>query len=881
VFPTESGDDVASSLASAVRGLSIPTSQATIRAASAQLGAALAAAGRWRDAVAAYDTAVAEPGDDPPEVDVRLARASCSLQLGGDRSKAYVDVLSWLATEPPGWQPVAELVLLALAAEEAATLRPWVINAWLPAMTARGGDLRATASVIAAGLHALAGKGTAVVDALRAATALDAPLARRLWDRWIETAGSPTGALNAVPGGAAFTTTLRARAEYALGDTAAAAALADSVIDDRLTGEGYPELEAYWLRSELPGRTAEQRASDLVATGIRLMWRGAKPDLDAAIGVFDEARALDPDNRDSCWNKAEARRLRSRGSTTPDIAELRTAWAEWDDGRRLGPVGDSWAWFVRGQLASELGDAVPREAANWALEVLTSAAECVSADPTWRPGWAFLADALRRARLWTATEWAALTTLQVDPEWSAGAQYEAVTVARALLLAAPRTYRQRKDIFAEPFGALGQAAELFDVLAALMLEPDQPIDDGAVVRALGGDDVTDRVSRARLLLLAGSDAAADAVAAAHEAVDRNADDRLRVIGDYASLLVADGRPIDDHMRRELADPALWLSPSNVAGFDLTNAVLAGDAGAAESAFVASTRGASAADALFTAREFDHLASVLDRRNQPERAELARSFAARLRAADPAEQREPASVWLALAELDARAADAPAAWRPAIAAARAFVASRVRPGEIASTVAATEFAATPGIVELSEQLIPVDAVTNWRDWVMFTSLVPTLHAELSEVLGFPTVGVTVRPAADLPPRGYRVLVDGLERGRGEVDGDPPDPPLPVAHYTDEQLWREPVAVLQRALIAEPAAAFVPSVIGSLLDAREVPGRAELSAAQQLTMWQALRSTLDTDGHLRAVSAAGLSDVVAALRDQTDDAQPATAVATGSS
>lgn len=861
-FDDDGGVDLTSSFAEAVSGVAVATPKATIRAAAAQLAAAYAAAGRWRQAATAYETALAEPGDDPPDTEVRMGRARCLLAAGGDPSQVHLDVLAWLTAEARGWQQIAELVLLTLTAEETTTLRTWVTNTWLPELSEKTAELRATGAVIAAALHALAGRGTAVVDTLRDAAALDAYTTRRLWDRWLETAGSASGALNSVPGGTAYTTTLRARAEYALDDVEAALTLASSVIDNRMTGDRYPELEAYWLRAELPGRTAAQRAADLVAAGMRLTWRGTRPDLDSAIEVFDEARELDPDNRDSYWNEAEAVRLRARVTPAPDVGELRAGWALWEAGAALGPVTDSWAWFVRGQLASELADAAPREAAAWAVEELTSAARCVEADTSWPPGWAFFADALRRARMWTATEWAALTALDVVPEWSAGAQYEAVTIARALLLSAPRQYRARRDALAAPFRALGARAELFDLLAAVMLDPDVPIDGAAVVRALPDDDASDKVSRARLLLMAGSDAAPDAVAAAHAALDGDPAARLGVIGDYASLLLAEGKPIGGELRRELADPRLWPSPSSIAGCDLGNAVLVGDPAAVQRALAATVADISGADALFTAREFDHLAGVLEQRRESGRAAQAREVAAALRAADPTAGRDPATVWLALVDLDERAADASPEWRPAIAAARSFVASRVRPG--APGIPATDFAATPGVIELSDQLIPSDAGEKWPEWVMFAALVPALHAALTEALGYPTSGVTVRPSSDLPPRGYRVFVDGLERAAGEVTGEPPDPPLPVASYPDDALWREPVAALQRALAREPAATFVPSVVAQLLDARGVRDRDQVTPAEQLAMWQELRATLDATGHLRDVGAEALTAMAQAAR-----------------
>lgn len=860
-FVDDGGADLTSSFTEAVSGVATVTPRATVRAATAQLAAALAAAGRWRQAATGYETALAEPGDDPAEHELRMSRASCLLAAGADPADVHLDVLAWLAAEPPGWRPIAELVLLTLTADETPTLRPWVASTWLAQLADNGSELRATGNVIAAALHALAGRGTGVVDTLRAAADLDAAITRRLWDRWLEAASSPSGALSSVAGGAAYTTTLRARAEFALGDAAAALSLATSVIDSRMTGERYPELEAYWLRARLPDRTGEQRAADLVATGVRLVWRGAIPDLDAAIEVFDEARQFDSENRDNYWNKAEALRMRSRTVTPANVDDLRAGWGEWQAGRALGPVTDSWAWFVRGQLASDLADAAPREAATWAVEVLASAAECVGADTTWPPGWAFFADALRRARLWTATEWAALAALDVAEELNAGAQYEAVTVARALLLSAPRVYRAHRRAFDAPFGAVGSRSGLFDLLAAVMLDADDPIDAAAVVRTLPDDEPSDKISRARLLLMAGSDTAPDAARIAHEAVDGKPEVLLGVIADYTSLIFDEGGPIGDELRRQLDDPGLWLNPSSIASCDLSNAVLAGDDAAADAALERTTTDMSGADALFTAREFDHVADVLDRRGDKERAARAREIATRLRAADPTAGRDPASVWLALVDLDEHASVAAPEWRPALAAARAFVASRVRSG-----VAGTDYAASPGVIELSEQLIPVDAGDRWREWVLFAELVPALHAALTEALGFPTSGVTVRPSPDLPARGYRVLVDGLERAGGEVPGDPPDPPLLVAQYPDDRLWREPVAALQRALFSEPAATFLPSVIGQLLDARGVAGHDELTGAQQVAIWQQLRRILDANGHLRDVDTAVLTAMVNAVAGQ---------------
>jgi hypothetical protein len=207
-------------------------------------------------------------------------------------------------------------------------------------------------------------------------------------------------------------------------------------------------------------------------------------------------------------------------------------------------------------------------------------------------------------------------------------------------------------------------------------------------------------------------------------------------------------------------------------------------------------------------------------------------------------------------------------RHALADCRAFVARYAQPATIEPDDWPLLFN-----IQMGEALVPSDAVERWQQWSLFTDLIPRSQEQLESRLGFPVMGVSVRASLDLAPRQFAVIMNGLTCRSKTIPGDTVPPGgKPLESYPPE-FWEPAVSALEEVILADPAVAFVPRTVESMLDkwralgseAADVAARIDADLAGRILVWQTLRRVVQADGRLPDWDE-GLRDLVVAAIDK---------------
>jgi tetratricopeptide (TPR) repeat protein len=777
----------------------------SIRRGAFDLAGAQARAGNWPEAAALLDLAASEAGDDPPAADLTLWRASAAL-AGGNVVAAARTLLIAAVTQP--WDEPAEhrvrAILEVLTAEDATDLA-----GWFGVYRSEGEAAAARRHVLSAALWLIAGDSAKVAEELAVGADEDQDTTAACWHA--VAAATPIAALLSGAGPvdsgprSAAALTLAARVAFALGNLAEADELVATVLEQGLTGEGYPEAEAYLLRGRRRDRLPVERAADLLEAAQRMSWREDRADHVRSAEVAEEATELDPLLADAYWLRADSLRMIAyQPGERPDQDVLATALECVDAGRALGPPSSAWPYHVEALLCLELGAQASPAAASRSYRALLAASNFALASPDSPDAWFLVGYTASRLCMWPTAIYASERALQVSAD--SNAQLRPANFTTAM-----NTYFQiDPDRVAEIMPELeqGQDAEMVSYLHAIQALRAGDFDGArpllAAARAKDPGDPVLRYWLARTLVFAGdADAAeflADCLAAADEATGTVSAALVR-----AWLLLWQGNPqaamavIEDV--RDRAGDTLFDPSCSIGLLPMEAAIASGDYAAA-SRMAAELLPAVPYGALIDLEaELGWLARRVTGAGDAAGTECVAAIqdeVSRAKAAAPG--RGPQSAAAVLAELEAVicAPSVPPGGRAAASAAHTLIFSQAYS---AASDPATWL--LPMALELGPQLIPADAAQTWQQWIMFTHLIPGVRERLRASTGMDAPGIRVRPGTGLAARQFRLLVDE-HPVRTDVAGTD-------GQEDQEQAWHEVAEAVYTTLSARPTALGTPEVL----------------------------------------------------------------------
>jgi tetratricopeptide (TPR) repeat protein len=336
----------------------LPAATPTPRQAAAGLGWALLCAGRATDADRALGAALEEQGDEPPTRDLYALRAAAAEVLDPVAAAAYY-------TKALRAGLAGRAVLARLPRLLAGGLGEVIASPQLGPMraAARNPADRAAVEVGAGLVAAMGGRREVAAEALRAALATDATVARR---EGLAAVDETCARLPGMPEGAGARVAL-ARVLRELGEAESAEDEARRVHDALM---GNAEREAVDAEAcDLLGLLAEDRdrhedAARWYGEAGRLFTRHDQQQ--RAVAVLRRTVALGGTAEDR-WVLADAERVLALSGEVPDARLLHVALEHWEDGRRLADPGpeNAWSYVLRATLCTDLSECEPAEARLW------------------------------------------------------------------------------------------------------------------------------------------------------------------------------------------------------------------------------------------------------------------------------------------------------------------------------------------------------------------------------------------------------------------------------------------------------------------------------------------------------------------------------------
>jgi hypothetical protein len=685
--------------------------------------------------------------------------------------------------------------------------------------------------------------------------------------RYLEALASPTASA-AFPGGEAALATFRARAFARIGDEQQAVAIAGTVIDNALTGEGHPEAEAYEIRARTKDRGHAQRAADLLEAGRLVGSRGGAAELRRSVALLREAADLDPTNAEIYWYWADNLRLSAYESTPPSADVLHEALDVWEQGRRLGPVDQSWPCIVEAALAEALGDAEPELRRRWAMRGLRAVLDALHRDQQASFNWSWLSRCCRRLELWATASFA-----MQQCETAAGdftSHHDAELEERISL-------RNQTD----PDGLIPAVDELESLVGpspwsrqiravALLRYHDYATAIDTVGRAVEEDfSASVRLIQAYVYAMANDPRLIDVVADLEASVGAADGDDLGPLDPAWLALWRGDFDRAERLGTGAADlhKGLEVDPFESASFRLQLALLTGQ-GDPTPLLDEALRGITAGSLQELDIELSWVGRVLDHHGRADLSSLTDMCRTRIAALQ-----EDLPTWAegnaedALTELDAHliAGDTEEPDVAAVTAARALVSRRIG-------IPVTTESDWPTVlrIDLGSALIPLDADSRWEEWSLFTDLIPRCRDALRQRIGFPSMGIAIG-ASYLRPNEFEVHINGVSGGVREVPIELcGEEPRPLDSYTGSAPWEPPMAQLTAAVLRHPAAVFVPRTMESLLEEWRDHGSATSAALAQLesdlrlriAVWQRLHEIVSREGRLPEWDE-GLGEVLASL------------------
>jgi hypothetical protein len=825
----------------------------TLRRATFDLARAEGLAGNWQRAAELLDAVAREPGDDPPSMEVQWWRGRAFV-AGEDMVAAARMLLTFPIA--PAWDEstvkLARALLAAGTSADAARLAPW-LQANIAGAAADPSTGQAQVRVVAAALCLLAGDAGSTVQLLADATAMDPAAARHIWSE-LATTPPIAAALDPGTGNEAASLTLSALIAAALGNAAEASTLVDRVLDNGLTGDAYPETDAYLLRGHDASRSPRQRAKDLLEAARRLGWRGAKPDLLRSMEAAAEAAGLEPTLQEIYWVWADSQRCAAyQADGNVDQAAMLAALSIYDSGLKLGPAEEAWQRKVEGLICQELSFFNSPTAWATAYRCLRAVSEGALADLASLSSWALVAEAAYLLDLRLTARFAADLSLQIARDSSAEQLSDALReVIRICFQVAPDRVPDLVDELERESGSAsfvtrlraavdmraGQADRAKQAFSSLLAEA--PTDanlrywyirslvmsedksapaalEDAIRQTKDGDTIDAQLVCAWALLW--QNKPAEATAAMHRlcrgGVERQLDpsDKVSVPMQAALLL---GRPDEAEQLAETLLPALRLGP--LLDLDV---------------------------------ELRWVGKQLDQRGDLGGSTCAariRAAAAQARSAAP--DQELPNIAGVLDELDRAICDAtvPAEYRRALSTARLLIFAHATPvPEVADWQ-------TPLAVELGEHLVPGETAT-WEQWELFTDIIPRMKARLAEQTGLHPPGVRVRTSDDLGPLEFRVLLDGHRVADGTAGRpDAESQPTPDGQV-DPALWQQVIDSVFRTLSARPSMTCSPEQVWSIIteweagmdeEQRSLAAQLRADRSACIRLWQGLYATTLANG-----------------------------------
>lgn len=818
----------------------------TVRAALARLGLALRAAGRHADAADAFAQALAERGSEPPSSELHSLRAA--ELIGAEKiTEAVHEALWWACGDADGGARAIDVVRDALTPVSAEDLIGWLTSVWTPTLERADVNPRVHGLVLVAVAHALLGHGTSTTDALSAAYRSDPVRAAQAWASWLQAGGDH---LRAVPGGEVYAVTLTARAAAALGDNETALALADRVIAEGLTAERYPELEAYWLRAELPGRTPQQRAADLVKVAQLYRWRDTPADLRRSVELGKAAVQAAPDESTAYWHVAEALRLLANMEPAESgTGLLEEALATWELGREREVPDYGWPWLVGALLHRDAARAWPEQGRGWAGRALSDAVECVFAEPSNATGWSLIAVECQRLKMWAAARLAVAQCVDWVRAWTADTAFEAFTVFQAMLDVDPKGLIDYLPKMTSSFADLSdeqlrfvEAAPRWSVNPLSAALTDEMV---AVFHSLDTGVGPHAFAAVAYELIGRHDDALAAVEEMERVATANTSEALLSLSERAAALqwVGDERWLA--LRERLRDPQVGDIFAR-ANLDLHDALKGGDLQAADEAYETLLAGSTPGGAALSAAEYTVLAERLEGAELAQAADRARTYAEGFAAlAERARDDDAWSPAAVVAGLDRRAC---AMDLPEVAAAVSAVNALMSElGQESVIKAAAAAIAIPVAVVLSPDLVPADAGTAWEDWTLFRDLIPAVRERVRETVGTNCPGIRVRESDEGSAR-FDIVLDGRTTRSGQVSVPLPAERRTVGQWTDATAWRDVADTLVDVLRTRPTLFYAPALTRWMLEDASQDEQPDFdtptwSAKEVVRTWRALRADFD--------------------------------------
>jgi len=786
----------------------------TLRRGKFDLARAYGHAGNWRQAVELLDAAAVEPGDDPPGTELLRWRARALLANGDVVGAARVLLaLPVAGTWDDTVEGLARALLTAVSADDAARLATW-LESGLSSDTPRPAVIQVRGQVLDGALRLLAGDADTAVRALAAATEADLIAARLTWQA-LARAPMIAASLQPSPGNEAAALTLSARIASSLGYIDEASELVARVLDRQLTGDGYPEAEAYLLRGHDAARPAPERARDLLEAARRLGWRDQRPELLRSLQVAAEAAELDPTLQEAYWLWADNQRYAAyQPDGNVDDGRMRAALSMWDKGRQLGPPAEVWPRQVEAFICQDLAQFDTPEALMLAHRALRAASECALADPDSALNWVTVSATAYLLNLCSTAIFSADLSVQLAND-SPQSLAEAVTaVIRVCHRVAPERVPGLLDDLARMGGATAVTANL---RAIVDLRAGQLDSAKAALSDLFAKTPTDdnlRYWYMRSLVLSGDDATAAFLEETIRQTDNASATETSLVRAWALLWdgrAAEAADVISRLRQSGVDRLFDVSATT--GLSLQAALLRGDCGEADR--LAETLLPSLALGPLTDLddELRWIEQQLDRRGDQAGSACAsqiRVAAERAKASAPCQR--PQDLHSVLGELERAICDKTVSpgERRAVSMAHLLISAhgRAEP-DVADWL-------TPLAVELGDKLVPADS-RSWVQWRLFTDIIPRMKARLQETTGLYPPAVRVRGSNDLGPLQFRVLLDGHCVTEGTA-GQPDAVAESQATRTDRvdpALWQQVMDAVSETLSARPSMLCTPEVVGPFL------------------------------------------------------------------
>jgi tetratricopeptide (TPR) repeat protein len=394
------------------------------------LGLALKAAGRYKEAIEAFGNALRATGNTPPGVDILFQQAH-SYELGTNPERAFRTYLEAVRRAPNEASVVLPhvhpLVSSAVVQENGA----WLASEWAACLDQP--QVRPLSGVYLAAFLGRAqlflGHAEAALAAFERAMQADRQLAPGVIAPLLTPATLPPEYNPAANNGLAQYTL--ARIWRVVGQGADALRTVEIALNLDLGGENYPEAPVQRLKADLlldAGRKTDA-AQWYYEAGQRYVWRS---EFDQAAELLEKSVGLKADPA-ACWTWMEAERSRAYLSQPPYAipSAVQLSRKAWKTGLKSGWPGPAYFWvYTTRALLAELEARldVPQRVDHWwnAIQWL-EAAELLSENDVY--SWAYLGRFFRYLNLNACAEQATRRAMDMGEENMAALEERAAILA--------------------------------------------------------------------------------------------------------------------------------------------------------------------------------------------------------------------------------------------------------------------------------------------------------------------------------------------------------------------------------------------------------------------------------------------------------------------